>query len=124
LDFSPENLDEVSDEHGERFHQGIMAMEKRYQSKWTSIMLAEYCWAVKRDVRDAKYRRKSKALTFYKKLFACFMSTKVLICTYKFLCIFETLPDRKILCKYLNSARKVLPSSHIEVRGTKQIKFF
>jgi len=28
LDFFPENLDEVSDEHGERFHQDIMAMEK------------------------------------------------------------------------------------------------
>jgi len=28
LDFFPENLGEVSDEHGERFHQNIMAMEK------------------------------------------------------------------------------------------------
>jgi polyhydroxyalkanoate synthesis regulator phasin len=33
LDFFPENLGEVSDEHGERFHQDIMAMEKRYQGK-------------------------------------------------------------------------------------------
>ena len=29
LDSFPENLGEVSDEHGERFHQDIMAMEKR-----------------------------------------------------------------------------------------------
>jgi len=29
LDFSPENLGEVSDEHSERFHQDIMATEKR-----------------------------------------------------------------------------------------------
>ena len=36
LNFSPENLAEVSDEHGERFHQDIMAVEKRYQGKWTS----------------------------------------------------------------------------------------
>jgi len=28
LDFSPENLGEVSDKHGERFHQDILAMEK------------------------------------------------------------------------------------------------
>jgi len=42
LDFFPENLGEVSDEHGERFHQDIMAMEKRYQGKWTSSILAEY----------------------------------------------------------------------------------
>jgi len=33
LDYSPENLGEVSDEHGERFHQDIMAMENRYQGK-------------------------------------------------------------------------------------------
>jgi len=31
LDFFPENLGEVSDEHCERFHQDIMVMEKRYQ---------------------------------------------------------------------------------------------
>jgi hypothetical protein len=37
LDFWPENLGEVSDEHGERFHQDIMTME----GKWTSSMLAE-----------------------------------------------------------------------------------
>ncbi|UYV68164.1 CLPB [Cordylochernes scorpioides] len=31
LDFFPDNLGEVSDEHGERFHQDISSMEKRYQ---------------------------------------------------------------------------------------------
>jgi hypothetical protein len=34
--FFPGNLWEVSDEHGERFHQDIMGTEKRYQGKWTS----------------------------------------------------------------------------------------
>jgi len=43
LDFFPENLGEVSDEHGESFHQDIMTMKKRYQSKWTSSMLADCC---------------------------------------------------------------------------------
>jgi len=38
LVFPPENLGEISDEHGERFHQDILAMEKRYQGKWTSNM--------------------------------------------------------------------------------------
>ncbi|UYV73797.1 hypothetical protein LAZ67_11000938 [Cordylochernes scorpioides] len=33
LDFFPENLGAVSDEPGERFHQDISSMEKRYQ-KW------------------------------------------------------------------------------------------
>ena len=39
FEFFPENLGEVIDEHCERFHQDIMAMEKRYQGKWTSGML-------------------------------------------------------------------------------------
>jgi len=56
LDFYPENLNEVSDEHGERFHQDIMAKENRYQGKWTSSMLADHSWTLKRDVPDAKYR--------------------------------------------------------------------
>jgi len=59
LDSFPENLGEVSDKHGERFHQDIMTMEKRYLGKWTSRMLADYCWTLKRDVPDSKYRRKS-----------------------------------------------------------------
>jgi len=44
LDFFPENLGEVSDERGERFHQDILVMEKRYQGKWTSSMLIDYGW--------------------------------------------------------------------------------
>jgi len=44
---------------GERFHQDIMTMEKRYQGKWTSSLLADYCWTLKRDLPDAKYQRKS-----------------------------------------------------------------
>jgi len=35
LDFFPENLSEVSDEHGDRFHLDNMTTEKWYQSKWT-----------------------------------------------------------------------------------------
>jgi len=59
LDFFPENLGEVSDEHGERFNQDIMAIVKQYQGKWTSSMLADYCWTLKVDVPDTKYQRKS-----------------------------------------------------------------
>jgi len=59
LNFFPENLGEVSDKHSERFHQELMAMEKQYQGKWTSSMLVDNCWTLKRDVPDAKYRQKS-----------------------------------------------------------------
>jgi hypothetical protein len=47
LGFFQENLGEVSDVHGERFHQDILAIEKRYQGKWISSTLADYCWTVK-----------------------------------------------------------------------------
>jgi hypothetical protein len=43
LDFFPENLGAVSDEHGERFLQDIYNMEKQYQGKWSLSMLADYC---------------------------------------------------------------------------------
>ena len=71
LDFFLENLGEVNDEHGERFHQDIMTMEKRYQGKWTSSMFTDYCWILKMDVPDAKYRRKSIRLYILEE--SCFL---------------------------------------------------
>ena len=43
-DFFPKNLGVVSDEQGERFHQGIKAMEVRYQGFWNEGMMADHCW--------------------------------------------------------------------------------
>ena len=60
LDFFPENCGAVSDEHGERFHQNISSMEKRYQGKWNTSMLADYCWTVTRDASDDHYKRQEK----------------------------------------------------------------
>jgi len=39
-DFLPENLEEVSNDHKQRFHQDISTMEKQYQGKWSTSMLA------------------------------------------------------------------------------------
>ncbi|UYV70037.1 hypothetical protein LAZ67_7001547 [Cordylochernes scorpioides] len=64
LDFSPDNLGAVSDEHGERFYQDISSMEKQYQGKWSPGMLAHYCWTLKKDVPQAKYKRKFTVTTF------------------------------------------------------------
>jgi hypothetical protein len=64
LDFFPENLGAVSDEHGERFHQDLYNMEKRYQGKWSLSMLPDYCRTFKRDVTQATYSRKSTTVTF------------------------------------------------------------
>jgi hypothetical protein len=57
LDFFPENMGDVSDEHGERFHQEISVMEKRYKGKWSPGMLADYCWTLQRDAPDIPYKR-------------------------------------------------------------------
>lgn len=35
-----------SDEHGEKFHQDIMDMEKRYKGKKLDHMLADFCWYI------------------------------------------------------------------------------
>ena len=43
MDFFPENLGAASDEHGQKFHQGIAEIEKRYQGKWSVNALADYC---------------------------------------------------------------------------------
>jgi len=43
LDFFPEYLGAVGDEHREQFHQDISTMEKWYQGKWSPSMLADYC---------------------------------------------------------------------------------
>ena len=64
LDFFPPNLGDVSDEHGERFHQDIATMEKRYQGRWTPTMLADYCWSLIRDATSISYKRKSRAKHF------------------------------------------------------------
>ena len=43
LDFFPENLGDVSEKQGERFHQDIKEMEKRYQGRWNITMMGDYC---------------------------------------------------------------------------------
>ena len=49
VDFFPANLGDVSEEQGERFHQDIKDMEKRYQGRWNANMMADYCFMLKRD---------------------------------------------------------------------------
>jgi hypothetical protein len=60
LDFFSENCGAVSDEHGERFHQHISSMEKKYQGKWNCDTLADYCWTLARHVPAMEYKRQAK----------------------------------------------------------------
>ena len=57
LDLFSENLGAVSDEQGERFHQDIATMEKRYQDHWNPTMLGDCRWFLKRDSKS-DYKRK------------------------------------------------------------------
>ena len=59
-----ENLGDVSEEQGERFHQDIKVMEERYQGKWDSKMMADYCWNLMRDVPQSSHKRTAKRKKF------------------------------------------------------------
>ena len=59
LDYFPANLGAYSEEQGERFHQDITSMEKRYQGRWNVSMMADYCWSLKRSNTAVYHRRKS-----------------------------------------------------------------
>ena len=58
LNFSPENMCDVSDEHGEQFQQEISEMESRYKVKPSSSLLAYYCWTLVLDSKSS-HRRSS-----------------------------------------------------------------
>ncbi|GBN81957.1 hypothetical protein AVEN_162341-1 [Araneus ventricosus] len=77
LNFFPQNLGAISDEHGERFHQDISMFEKRFSGRWNRSILAEYCWSVIRDTQSDAYRRKRpknhfNVCVFYNQAFVIF----------------------------------------------------
>ena len=47
----------------EKASMDISKIVKQYQSKWSPSMQADYCWALKRKVPQAKYSRKSTEVT-------------------------------------------------------------
>ena len=60
LEYFPENLGALSEEQGERFHQAIEIMEKKYQGRWNVHMIADYCWCLMKDEKNFKPFHKSK----------------------------------------------------------------
>lgn len=64
LDFFPENLGGMSDEHGERFHQDLKSFEQNYQGFWDQNMLGDYCWSVVRDTDENIYKKRAKITHF------------------------------------------------------------
>jgi len=59
VDKFPDNLGDVSEEQGERFHQDFKIMEDRYQGWRDMHMIANYCWSLKRDCPNKSHDRKS-----------------------------------------------------------------
>ena len=60
----PENLSEVSEEQGKKFHQAIKNMKMRYQGRWDFRMMSDYCWSFMRDSTQQNYKRKSYKRAF------------------------------------------------------------
>lgn len=60
IDCFPENLGEVSDEHGEKFHQEMKWMETNYRRKSIINMLSDYCWSKKEKFDESEYSRQAK----------------------------------------------------------------
>lgn len=52
------NLGDDSEEQGQRFHQGIKAMERRHQEWWDRNMMADFCWMLKREHAGKGIKRK------------------------------------------------------------------
>ena len=65
LDYFPENLGDVREEQGKRFHQDIRTMEERYQGGWDPHAMADYCWTLIRDCTEQIHIWKSYKRTFF-----------------------------------------------------------
>ena len=61
LKFFPENLGDVSDEHGERFHQDMKSIEGRYQGFWDEAMMGDYIWFLIRETNPDTNKRQRKS---------------------------------------------------------------
>ena len=63
LDYFPENLGAESEEQVERFHQDIKEMERRYQGRWDTNMMGDYCWMLHME-SITSHKRKSTIRSF------------------------------------------------------------
>ncbi|KYQ46751.1 hypothetical protein ALC60_14272, partial [Trachymyrmex zeteki] len=61
--FPKEVLGDFSEEQGERFHQDIKEMERRYQGRWDINMMAEFCWTLKREIQAKKKQAQKESIT-------------------------------------------------------------
>ena len=60
VDYFPNNFGAVREEQGERFHQDIKTMKKRYQGYLSESMMADYCWCLIHECMDTTYSEIAK----------------------------------------------------------------
>ena len=58
LDFFRDNLENVSEDHGERFHKDIQVMEKCYQGRGNEAIMGDCVWNLMRKC-SITYKRKN-----------------------------------------------------------------
>jgi len=60
LDYFPPNLGSVSEEQGERFHQDLKNVERRYQELWDVNKMVHYCWSIARGDASREHSTTSR----------------------------------------------------------------
>ena len=60
FNFFKDNLSDFSEEHGERFHQDMKNIEKRYQGRWDRAMMGECIRGLVRET-DNNHKRKTRS---------------------------------------------------------------
>jgi hypothetical protein len=54
----PENLGAEREEQGERFHQDMKEMERKYQGWWNVNMIGDYCWTLHLEIPKPHIRER------------------------------------------------------------------
>lgn len=65
VNFFSENLGDESDEHGERFHQEMKTIERRYCGFWDEAMMGDYVWFLIRESNTITNKRQSKNHNYF-----------------------------------------------------------
>jgi hypothetical protein len=60
LDYFPPNFGKVCEEQGERFHQDLKDVERRYQGRWDENMIADYCLSIACDDPSREHTKTSR----------------------------------------------------------------
>ena len=64
LDYFPQNLGHMSEEHGECFYQDIKSMEINTKVDGIVSLIVDYCWCLKHDCKSSEVARKVKRRKF------------------------------------------------------------